>query len=132
MTALLQHTTGVDEHIDLVINGFGPILHFDLPFALCFRPYCRLDRMLILDEAIAVVLIRDAVHVVMYLLGGGVVVGPMWIRSKAESVVVCGNVALTSWVSSSDIVSMFSGRSIPWIRTCSRAMCRPSLHCARI
>jgi hypothetical protein len=49
--------------------------------------------MLVFDVLVAVVLFGNVVHIAMYLLRGGVVVGPFGIRRKAVRIVVSWNIA---------------------------------------
>lgn len=48
--------------------------------------------MLVFDVTVAFVLLSNIVHVGVYLLRGSVVIGPLRIRCKAESIVVSWNI----------------------------------------
>ena len=54
--------------------------------------------MLVLDVAVAVVLVSNAVHVVVNLLGGRIVVGPVRVGGETEGIVVGGDVAFASGI----------------------------------
>lgn len=69
------------------------ILDLDVPFTLGLVPRCTIDGMLVFDVLVAVILFGNIVHVGVYLLRGGVVVGPLGIRCKAESIVMSWNIA---------------------------------------
>lgn len=69
------------------------VLDLDIPFAFGLVPRCTIDGMLVLDILVAVVLLGNIVHVGVYLLRGSVIVGPLRIRCKAESIVVSWNIA---------------------------------------
>lgn len=64
----------------------------DVPCAFGFVPRCTLDGMLVFDVTVAFVLLSNIVHVGVYLLRGSVVIGPLRIRCKAESIVVSWNI----------------------------------------
>jgi hypothetical protein len=51
--------------------------------------------MLVFDVFVAVVLLGNVMHIGMYLLRGGVVIGPLGVRRKAVRIVVSWNIAFT-------------------------------------
>ena len=74
---VVQDTTGIDEHIIVLCEDNAvAVLHGDLPLALSFVPDGGLDGVSELDVLFAVVLVCHVVHVLVDLLGGGVIVWP--------------------------------------------------------
>lgn len=96
----LQHTASVDEDVDFIFeDSTVNLLDLDLPFGLVFVPDGRLDGVLVLDVLFAVILVGHAMHVLVNLLRGGIIVRPLWVGRKAVCVVVCRDVALAPGVS---------------------------------
>jgi len=69
------------------------ILDLDVPFAFGLIPRCTIDRMLVFDVSVAVILLGNIVHVRVDLLRCSIVVRPLRIGCEAESIVVSWNVA---------------------------------------
>lgn len=69
------------------------ILDLDVPFAFGLVPRCTVDGTFVFDVLVAVVFLGNIMHVRVYLLRGGVVIGPLRVRWKAESIVVSWNIA---------------------------------------
>jgi hypothetical protein len=65
----------------------------------------------VLDVFVAVVLIRNAMHVLMNLLRSSVVIRPVWIRRKGIGVIVCRDVAFTPGIPFDAVSRHYSGKT---------------------
>lgn len=66
---LLQYATSVDKDIGLLVyQAVVTILDLNVPFALVLVPRRFFDRVSVFDEFVAIVLIRNIVHIRVNLL----------------------------------------------------------------
>lgn len=103
----LENTASVDKDVNLVHEGDTVgLLNSNFPLRITLVPYRGLDTMIVLDILVAVVLISNVVHILVKLFRCSIVVGPVVLGSKAESIIVCWDVAFTSRVPDGQLVSI--------------------------
>lgn len=97
---LLENASSVDEDIHFIKENLTvSIFDLKLPLGSVLIPCCTLDGVLEFDVVLAVIFVHDLVHVLVDLLGSGIIVGPIGLGCKTVGVVVCRNVALAAGIS---------------------------------